>query len=381
MTNLNTIDMFKMNFRRVCGLLLVLFVAGSLATGCYDDSELRASIDGLKSQLDQLKTLVSTLQNDDAVTSVTQNPDGSFTITFKKSGAVTIKSGKDGNDGKDGLLDHIATFDGFYMFYFLDGSYIPLPRYSEIRVLTFEDADYLGYEEGASTYWSAKIDEPQYGGPLLYGNGCAWEDDNNTFLCGLVTPYDASTWSGGFSGGGIAISNYGNGTLNGANYTLQLERYAPGIEAPVRKGVGHKNSDNFAVVYDGGTWGTNPPALTMKDGVARVIESAYISNTCYTLNSLINGDGYNPPMAENGFFKIVATGYASGNETGKSEFFLANGSYNIVTDWTKWDLSELGAVDKVVFSLVASEDQYGTYGLNTPAYFAIDDIAVRVYPY
>ena len=76
--------MFKMNFRRVCGLLLVLFVAGSLATGCYDDSELRASIDGLKSQLDQLKTLVSTLQNDDAVTSVTQNPDGSFTITFKK---------------------------------------------------------------------------------------------------------------------------------------------------------------------------------------------------------------------------------------------------------------------------------------------------------
>ena len=67
-----------MNFRRVFGLALAIFVAGSLAVGCYDDSELRASIDNLKSQLEQLRNLVSTLQNDDSVTGVTQNPDGSY---------------------------------------------------------------------------------------------------------------------------------------------------------------------------------------------------------------------------------------------------------------------------------------------------------------
>ena len=42
--------MFKLNFRRVFGLFLIIFVAGSLATGCYDDSELRESIENLKTQ-------------------------------------------------------------------------------------------------------------------------------------------------------------------------------------------------------------------------------------------------------------------------------------------------------------------------------------------
>ena len=94
--------MRKNYFRRVFGLALAILMAGSLAVSCYDDSELRASIDDLKTQLSQLQTLVSTLQNDDAVTGVTQNADGSYTINFKKSGAVTIRNGKDGKDGKDG---------------------------------------------------------------------------------------------------------------------------------------------------------------------------------------------------------------------------------------------------------------------------------------
>ena len=374
-----------MNFRRVFGLALAIFVAGSLAVGCYDDSELRASIDNLKSQLEQLRNLVSTLQNDDSVTGVTQNPDGSYTINFKKSGAVTIKNGKDGkdgndgNDGNDGSIISVEKGSDTYTFIFSDGTTLILPRYSEVRVLTFEDSDYVGPIKMAN-YWSSKIDEPQYGGPILYGDGCRWEDEYNTYLCGLVTPYDADTWSGGFSGGGIAISNYGGGELKEGNYKIQLERYVPGLEKAVRQGVGNNKSDNFAVVYDGGAWGTNPAALTMKDGEPRVILSAYITNTTYTLNSLVNGDGYNPPMAKDGFFKIVATGYVGDEVTGSAEFFLAKGEYNFVTDWTKWDLSKLGAVDKVVFSLVASEDQYGTYGLNTPAYFAIDDISVRYYP-
>ena len=374
-----------MNFRRVFGLALAIFVAGSLAVGCYDDSELRASIDNLKSQLEQLRNLVSTLQNDDSVTGVTQNPDGSYTINFKKSGAVTIKNGKDGkdgndgHDGNDGSIISVVKGPDTYTFTFSDGTTLILPRYSEVRVLTFEDSDYVGPIKMAN-YWSSKIDEPQYGGPILYGDGCRWEDEYNTYLCGLVTPYDADTWSGGFSGGGIAISNYGGGELKEGNYKIQLERYVPGLEKAVRQGVGNNKSDNFAVVYDGGAWGTNPAALTMKDGEPRVILSAYITNTTYTLNSLVNGDGSNPPMAQDGFFKIVATGYVGDEVTGSAEFFLAKGEYNFVTDWIKWDLSKLGAVDKVVFSLVASEDQYGTYGLNTPAYFAIDDISVRYYP-
>ena len=386
--------MFKKNFRSILGLLLVLFVAGSLATGCYDDSELRASINDLKSQLDQLKTLVSTLQNDDAVTGVTQNSDGSYTITFKKSGAVTIKNGengkngndgKDGKDGKDGSIVSVTKNDNSYIFTFSDGTTVVLPRYSEIRVLTFEDADYKGPEETTS-YWSSLIDDPQYGGELLYGNGCVWLDKNHTFLSGNVEGYDPQTYSGGFSGGGTAISNYGNGQIDGIGYDHQLEVYNSMLDGAGRSGCGHNGSDNFAVVYDPGEvdWMGNPlpaPCIGFLDNVPRVIESVFVTNTAYVLNSLVNGDQYTAPMADDGFFFVEAIGTNNlGEITGTARFYLANTRFNFVTQWTKWDLSGLGEVIQVDFRLGGSKDLYGDYGFNVPRYVAFDDFAVRVYP-
>lgn len=60
----------------------------------------------------------------------------------------------------------------------------------ELRVLTFEDADYKGGTNFAGgTDWSSLIDNPQYGGMLLYGSGGGvdsidaaykWTDTNNT---------------------------------------------------------------------------------------------------------------------------------------------------------------------------------------------------------
>ena len=60
----------------------------------------------------------------------------------------------------------------------------------ELRVLTFEEADYKGGTNFAGgTDWSSLIDNPQYGGKLLYGSGGGvdsidaaykWTDTNNT---------------------------------------------------------------------------------------------------------------------------------------------------------------------------------------------------------
>lgn len=375
--------MIKLSFRRVFGLALAMLMAGSLAVSCYDDSELRSSIDDLKSQLTQLQSLVSALQNDDAVTAVTQNSDGSYTIQFKKSGSVTItngKNGKDGQDGqagKDGSIISVVKGAETYTFVFADGSTFTLPRYCESRVLSFEDADYHGPAKTA-TYWTAFIDEPQYGGPILYGDGCVWKDEDNTFLSGSVSAYDAATWSGGLSGGGIAISNYGTGILTGVSYDRQLEVYCSELESTVRKGAGNNGSDNFAVVYDAGTWATNPARLVMTDGQARVIESVCVANTAYTLNVLTNGNDYCAPIAADGFFKITATGYAGTVCTGSVEFFLVDQD-EFVTGWNAWDLSVLGAVDRIDFSMSGSADLYGDWGINVPTYFAIDDITVRVY--
>jgi hypothetical protein len=50
---------------------------------------------------------------------------------------------------------------------------------------------------------------------------------------------------------------------------------------------------------------------------------------------------------------------------------------DVVVEWQKWDLSVLGAVVKVRFNFLYSEDMGGNYGFTIPGYFAYDDVAVR----
>ncbi len=356
--------MRKLSLRRVLGLALAIVMAGSLAVSCIFEYE---------TQFDQLEELVKELPEGDAVISVTPTDDGGYVINFKESGEVKIRKGAPGNS-----IIKVEKDPDAFIFYVANGWHMRLPRYYETCVLTFEDKDYKG-PANTVTYWSSKIDEPQYGGPILYGDGCVWADENNTNLVGSVLPYDAATWSGGFSGGGIAISNYGNGMITGADYTRQLEVYDPELDGAGRKGCGNNGSDNFAIVYDAGAWGINPAALFSPDGSTLVVESISVNNTCYVLNSLINGDGYNPPMASDGFFKVTAKGFVGELMTGSVDFYLANED-EFLTNWEKWDLSELGAVNQILFSISGSEDLYGEYGFNAPAYVAIDDITVRVYP-
>lgn len=383
-TNLIYIKMLKKYFKGILGMLLVLFVAGSLATGCYDDSELRASINDLKSQLEQLKTLVGTLQNDDSVTGVTQNPDGSYTINFKKSGAVTIKNGEPGKNGKDGSIVTVTRDNEkhVYIFSFSDGTTLTLPQYCETRVLTFENYDYRGPEDNAK-YWSSKIDDPEYGGPLLYGpDGYSWYDENNTFLFASVLPQDYEAGTYGYSNGGFAVSHYANGMVDGIGFEQQLEVFNPNLDGFGRSKSGNNLSNNFAVAfyseYDN-LYANHPLTLTMGDGVPRLVESAYFNITSYTLNFLMNGDGQTGPIADNGYLRVMVAGYNGDEFTGMVEFSLAEGKTFMET-WTKVDLTSLDEVDKLEFVIFGSVDLCNNWGLAAPAYFAIDDIAVRVYP-
>ena len=93
------------------------------------------------------------------------------------------------------------------------------------------------------------------------------------------------------------------------------------------------------------------------------------------LNSLTYGDGFNTPATESTYLKVIAYGFNGEESTGQAEIYLCKDG-RLITTWEKFDLSSLGKVTKVVFIFVASEDQSGQYGLNSPAYFAYDDVAV-----
>lgn len=301
-----------------------------------------------------------------------------------------------------------------------------------LRILTFEDntESWEYYNLGGHTdiyNWSDLIPQKQYGDILNYGETMFgsdvdywWYDEGNTNLKNVTSEY-------GFASGGHTISNYYVNSYDsddkydliayfyGQDYVdewleqdqkdsglgwflLQLSVYDDGgAEDAGRGGRGHNGSDNFAVQFGYMDIPINQsmcwelPSLTFEDGEARVIDHMWVTNTAYTLNQLMCGvksednNTFMPPgdtpymgPTEDTWFKIVATGYDENeNMTGEVYFFLCEEGVP-VTEWSKWDLSELGAVVKVEFNIIGSEDMSGGYGLTMPAYFAYDDVAVRV---
>lgn len=295
------------------------------------------------------------------------------TYTFEDGSSFTeTKTPK--NDFTNGATSRIKTA-------IKNSDLVKEPSY-ELRVLTFEDEDAkftpysLDYANKTISKWSDLVDDAQYGGTLTYNNyGEAtyhWYDENNTEIeHSFTTPY----WGGGHAISNFVIKNFE--TLPDGYYGWYELQFATPIG-------GHNNSKNFCVhngyqddynsqIYDGKlAW------FSFKGGKEQVVDHMFVTNTCYVLNSLMYGDGFNSPATDDTWIKIVAYGYnANEEEVGTSEFYLCNTGRRFVTDWQKWDLSSLGKVNKIVFNFAASDDQIGSYGLNCPAYFAYDDVAVQ----
>ena len=252
----------------------------------------------------------------------------------------------------------------------------------ELKVLTFEDADYKGGTNYANgTNWSSLIDSAQYNGSLLYPTDATtaynWYDEGNTYLKHAF----ADEWGDHqYWGGGHAISNYNSADFTTyGTYEHQLTVYNAAASGLATTGGGHNGSDNFAIhfgyVDDSGYSGTIQQSLSFGDGVARVIDHMYVNNTTYAMNCFANGNELTENIRETDWVKLIATGHHADGTTATAELYLVNGPSNIVKDWTKWDLSGLGAVTKVEFNVTGTNDN--GYGFSQPGYFAYDDVAVR----
>ncbi|MBQ4138770.1 MAG: DUF4465 domain-containing protein, partial [Muribaculaceae bacterium] len=67
----------------------------------------------------------------------------------------------------------------------------------------------------------------------------------------------------------------------------------------------------------------------------------------------------------------------TGAETGTAEIELCgfhNGQFSGITDWTWFDMSALGQVSGIFFTMDSSDK--GNYGINTPTYFVMDKLTV-----
>lgn len=197
-----------------------------------------------------------------------------------------------------------------------------------------------------------------------YQNGSNSGDNftisGTTFVNDYYAPYDS--WSG------FAFSNHTDTTTTG-----YLNQYS------AISGSGADGSSQYAVGYGPAT--ITLPALTDFTGMG-----AFINNTTYAALSMRDGDGYAKKFGgasgdDPDFFLLTIKGYANGVPTaGSVEFYLAdfrftnNANDHIVTDWTEVDFSALGTVNELRFSLTSSDN--GTFGMNTPSYFVLDNISV-----
>ena len=202
-------------------------------------------------------------------------------------------------------------------------------------------------------YWSALIDNPQYGGDLLYGEGKDTYDwtDPLTGLSGGLT----RAWGGGYgySEGGTALSNYIDADIeNHATYTYQLA-------VPVSNG-----SKNFAVVYCDAT-------LKFPEGVSHVINTMQVCPTTYLLGVETNGDGYAASLAESGNMTLTITA-DNGNKLDVD--FARDGE--ILKTWKSVDLRSLGKVHSLTFTMDGSDQS--SYGVKHPKYFAFDNVNVSL---
>jgi hypothetical protein len=118
--------------------------------------------------------------------------------------------------------------------------------------------------------------------------------------------------------------------------------------------------------------------------------SARITNTTYAALSMRDGDQFakkfgGPTGNDPDFFRLTVQGFnALGVLTGSVDFFLADYRFTnnsqdfILSQWTTMDLTPLGSATRLTFGLTSSD--VGPFGMNTPAYFTLDNLTVTPVP-
>lgn len=172
---------------------------------------------------------------------------------------------------------------------------------------------------------------------------------------------------------GFAISNHSdNSTLH---WTNQYSSYP---------GAGAGASAQYAVGYVSSATSTR---LTFSSAVDFTGKGAAFANTAYAALAMQHGyfgakqfggaSGTDPD-----FLRLTISGYANGVATGSPiEVLLADfrspnsAEDHILGGWRQVDFTPLGLADEIRFAIDGSDND-PTYGLNTPAYFAMDNLVV-----
>lgn len=218
---------------------------------------------------------------------------------------------------------------------------------------------------------------------------------------------------GTFSSGGVQFSNHYDQTFQSytgfaysntsdtttASFSNQYSAFpgtgaGPGAD---NYGVAFGHQDLVANDFDPVPFSPNNPGelyqlpnITIPAGFK--IQSMAVTNTTYTALTMKDGDDFGfskvfggPAGNDADYLLLTAYGTdAAGNLLGSADFYLAdyrfadNSLDYIVNTWTTWDLTALGSASRIYFNL--SSTDVGQFGMNTPGYFAADNLQIVAVP-
>lgn len=200
-----------------------------------------------------------------------------------------------------------------------------------------------------------------------FNNGA---DNSGGFLSGdafFLNNYTLTSFGGFWNG--WAVSNTSDTTT--AGFTNQYSAITGAAQS----------GKNYGVAFVSGS-----SKITFDNDSISGIEGLYVTNSTYAALSMLNGDSFAKQFGGDSgddpdYFMLHIFGFESGASTDTIEFYLADYRFSnnaddyIVTDWEWVDLTALGEVDSLFFTLSSSDN--GQFGMNTPAYFCADNVTIE----
>jgi hypothetical protein len=216
-------------------------------------------------------------------------------------------------------------------------------------------------------------------------------DFEDLTLPAVDTFYNGADLADQFESEGVIFGNYFEETAwgdywTGFSYSNMTDNTTAGFgnQFSAFPGVGANGSANYAIYY--------PSDTITFPGIGADFGNAAFTNTTYAGISMRDGDMFakqfgNPngadglPDGTNGedYFYVTIYGWAQDlNLVDSIEIYLAdfrfadsNDDY-ILDEWTNFDLSALNGSKYLTFGFTSSD--MGTFGINTPQYFALDNL-------
>jgi hypothetical protein len=202
--------------------------------------------------------------------------------------------------------------------------------------------------------------------------------------------WNGSDGSGGFISGLARFPNHYNSDFQsweGWAYSNISDNATPGYgnQYSAITGSGVDTAISGGPNYALGFQFFSPAIITFTTGEDYFVNGFFITNSTYTTLSMEQGDNFTKKFGgadgnDPDWFKLTYWGMLDGEYTDSNEFYLADFRFEdntkdyIIKTWQWVPMSCLGRVDSILLSLSSSD--VGDWGMNTPAYFCMDNFSV-----